>query len=251
MRQNLSPFAVAFLATAVFAGESFAQRGGIRVNVRTGGNNGGFRGNDFHGDGFRDGYRGGYRNEGISVGINNRGGSFVRYNDGNVRVSVGSRPNYYGNRYYYGGRAYNNYYGPRLALDVARPVPGDFTNATSNPVDDASIQPDPASDSTALLTILVPTPDAELIFDGVPANERGPEREFRTPAIEKGQSFSYELKTRWIENGREVERAKKVSFKAGDTILVDLREDEPKPEVKPQGNQRPVPPPPPKPSTSN
>jgi uncharacterized protein (TIGR02246 family) len=83
----------------------------------------------------------------------------------------------------------------------------------------------PANSLTAqvgtIITILVP-PDAELSFDGAATTQRGSERRFLTPPLEVGRRYVYEVRGRWIENGRPVQQTRKVSVTGGDTVRVDF-----------------------------
>jgi uncharacterized protein (TIGR03000 family) len=76
-------------------------------------------------------------------------------------------------------------------------------------------------DDTAKITVIVPA-DAELYFDGYETTETGPERDFVTPALNKGTNYSYSIRAVWTENGSPVERSRKVTIQAGSQVRVDL-----------------------------
>jgi uncharacterized protein (TIGR03000 family) len=78
-----------------------------------------------------------------------------------------------------------------------------------------------SGDDTATITVTVPA-DAEVYFDGVETTETGPERQFVTPPLAKGTKYSYSIRAVWTEDGRPVEKTRKVSFQAGSQVRVDL-----------------------------
>jgi uncharacterized protein (TIGR03000 family) len=75
--------------------------------------------------------------------------------------------------------------------------------------------------STARVRVRVPE-DAKLWFDGTETHQGGAERVFETPTLQTGKEYRYELKARWTEDGRPVERSKSVYVRAGRESVVDL-----------------------------
>ena len=246
--------AVTALATA---SDAFAQRGGRGGRGGGGdGNRGGYRGGGGRNDGWRNNNWGGSYNNNWggnnwgSYGYgNNFGGRYygdgVRgyYNDGNFGISIGlgNRPyynRYYGDRIYsrgyYRGGVYVPYTGNDVTVERAYVSP-DYTG-TANTEDAALVN------STAMLGILMPTADAELWFEGVKSDDKGLEREFRTPKIEPNKDYSYDLKARWMENGKEMERVRHVTFRAGEAVMVDFRKSNtpvaPRTDMEPRMDER-------------
>jgi uncharacterized protein (TIGR03000 family) len=129
-----------------------------------------------------------------------------------------SYPSYYGNAYptydyddsYYDPNAYNDY------ASYGTYVP---------PVADTTVLPAPPTNAnTALVTVSVPTADAELWFNGVQMTQTGSVRQFATPTLTQGVNYTYEVRARWMENGAVVERTRQVGVHTGDRITVDFRE---------------------------
>jgi uncharacterized protein (TIGR03000 family) len=79
--------------------------------------------------------------------------------------------------------------------------------------------------STALVSVWVPA-NAQLSFDGVPTDERGPYRRFTTPTLTPGREYAYAVTASWIENGRQVTQTRQVPIRAGDRLVVDFRQPE-------------------------
>jgi uncharacterized protein (TIGR03000 family) len=75
--------------------------------------------------------------------------------------------------------------------------------------------------NTALLRIRT-QPDAQLWFDDTMTTQSGPFRTFTTPELQPGKQYEYQLKVRYMENGKEVQKTKTVDVAAGKAIDVDL-----------------------------
>ena len=69
--------------------------------------------------------------------------------------------------------------------------------------------------------IMVPA-DAEVWFDGAKTTQTGPDREFVSPPLRPGHSYSYDVRARWRDGGRAVDRTRRVTFYAGDELTLDF-----------------------------
>jgi uncharacterized protein (TIGR03000 family) len=69
--------------------------------------------------------------------------------------------------------------------------------------------------NAVLINVRVPA-NAEVWFDGTKTSRTGGVRSFVTPPLEPGREYSYEIRVRWIEEGRPVERVRKINFRAGE-----------------------------------
>jgi uncharacterized protein (TIGR03000 family) len=79
----------------------------------------------------------------------------------------------------------------------------------------------PVEKAIANITVLLPA-DAELLFDGFAATQRGGERHFVTPALEVGKNYQYEVLARWQENGKSVEQRRMVDITGGADVRIDF-----------------------------
>ncbi|HLJ95882.1 MAG TPA: TIGR03000 domain-containing protein [Gemmataceae bacterium] len=79
-----------------------------------------------------------------------------------------------------------------------------------------------AVQTTAVVTVWVPA-DAELRFEGVRTDLRGPFRRFSTPPLIPGREYSYDIQATWTENGQQVTKVRHVPVRAGDRLYVDFR----------------------------
>jgi uncharacterized protein (TIGR03000 family) len=77
------------------------------------------------------------------------------------------------------------------------------------------------ADNIAHITLQVPA-GAEVWFDGKTTRQTGTVRQFRSPPLQPGKSYVYELRVRWQQNGKPVEQTRRVNFQANDQISLDL-----------------------------
>jgi uncharacterized protein (TIGR03000 family) len=84
------------------------------------------------------------------------------------------------------------------------------------------------------LTVRVPA-DAEIWFDNTKMTRTGTVREYVTPALTPGQEYSYMVRAHWTAGGRVVDQTHKVSFRPGQSILVDFLTPRPSTGEQPAG----------------
>ena len=234
--------AAALLATPGF---SHAQRGG-----HSGGPSGGHAGGAVHGGAVHGGavhggaYHGGAVHGGAVHGGAYHGGAYhggAYYGSGYNRgygsglfLYANLSPSYYGNYggYGYGYRpyydsnyytpsysTYSNYYTPSYSSYV---TPSRDLSAYYNPPAVPALTP-MASAVPATLEVHVPA-DAELFLDGNPTRQRGEVRTFESPPLQTGQVFTYEIRARWMQDGKPVEMTRSVDVSAGTRPVVDFRQ---------------------------
>jgi uncharacterized protein (TIGR03000 family) len=78
--------------------------------------------------------------------------------------------------------------------------------------------PDP---NIATMIVRVPA-NADIWFQGAKTGQRGAQRTFVSPPLEPGQGFTYEVKARWKEDGKDVEQTRQVHVKAGENVDVNF-----------------------------
>jgi uncharacterized protein (TIGR03000 family) len=84
-----------------------------------------------------------------------------------------------------------------------------------------TVSPDTApaqADSIAHVTLSVPV-NAEIWFDGSATTSTGSVREFQSPSLSPGR-YTYEIRARWTENGREITQTQKVAVSPGAHLRV-------------------------------
>jgi len=81
-------------------------------------------------------------------------------------------------------------------------------------------EPEPAA-ASAQIDILVPE-GAELWFNGTKTQRTGTRRVFETPPLEPGTRYAYDVKARWTEGGKALERTLHVPVSAGSRRNVDF-----------------------------
>lgn len=101
--------------------------------------------------------------------------------------------------------------------NVYNPPPSDYAAFYGAPPDAVA----PPADNRARIRLRVPA-DAELWFDNVKTSQTGTVRQFESPPLNPAERYSYEVRVRWLENGDLVTRTRRVIFRAGETVAVDL-----------------------------
>lgn len=209
MRKLLVILTLTIATVATGAGDALAQRG-----IFGGGRGGIFGGRGGYGGG---GYGGGYGNGYYG------GGSGIYIGSGGVGIYGG---NGYGSGYnngYYGTRGYSTpgyysgsqFYSTPQYYDSTVQIPStDIRQSFYN-------QPN-FSQQLATVIVQVPTPDAKVSFDGTETTQQGMERTFSSPPLEPG-TYTYTIRARWMENGKSIERERRVNVQAGQTMSVDFR----------------------------
>jgi uncharacterized protein (TIGR03000 family) len=103
--------------------------------------------------------------------------------------------------------------------------PMDPPAAPASPASGASAAPAgpvlSTADNAAHLILVVPA-DAELWFNGVSMRTTGRLREFASPPLTPGLDYSYEVRVRWFEAGRAIDRTRKVIVRANLRLKVDM-----------------------------
>jgi uncharacterized protein (TIGR03000 family) len=196
-----------------------------------GGHGGGGGGGDGHGGGYGGSYHGGGGYGGGYHGGGYGGGYYGHGYYGHGYYGRGFGGGFYGGGlgYYYGypgydyGYGYPYYassydYGPSYS-DVVPAVPSDSYYAP-----DSSGMP-PAefeNPNVANLQILVPE-NAQLWIEGVREDPSGTVRQFYSPPLHPGQTYTYHIRARWMDaSGKTVDRTKSVDVQAGSRIGVDF-----------------------------
>jgi uncharacterized protein (TIGR03000 family) len=74
----------------------------------------------------------------------------------------------------------------------------------------------------AHIRVLLPDPQAKVLFDGSVTKQDGTDRLFHTPAIEPGGSYSYRIRASWTQNGQPMVQEQVASVTPGRTTVVDF-----------------------------
>jgi uncharacterized protein (TIGR03000 family) len=160
---------------------------------------GGHFGGGHFGGAYLGGYRGGFYGGGLYHGYHHYYPYYGLY---------GYDPSYYATYpYAYTGPVYDSsYYGPA----------GGLASADA----DASVLAIPAAhyapsepDTRAHVTAHVPA-GARLWFDDTATTSTGPTREFSSPPLTPDRKYTYEVRARWNENGREVTQTQTIAVSA-------------------------------------
>lgn len=174
----------------------------------------------------------------------------------NAGVSYGNVPYYYGNRPYGYGYGYDyyrpyGYYGPYNTRSSWWGTPGYFYSSPgyyytrptytydwypaqyaqsgySNTQGYQSYYPaagTPAG-NTARVEVRVPSPDAQVWFDGTPTQQRGTVRTYESPELNPGRTYTYQIRARWTEGGETRDQTRTVQVQLGQQVSVDFTRPE-------------------------
>ena len=204
--------AVVFLATDA---SSFA--GG------RGGGGGGRGGGGGYGGGGRGGYGGGgygYGRAGYGYGGFYGGGFYgggLFYGD---YITGGGYPGYfapyaYPAPSYYYPDAGDPYYAPRISSASSSAPTTSYYYAPSGTAAAA-----PPASSAASIHVILPNPQATVLFDGRTTTSTGAERYYHSPALAPGGSYKYQLRVTWTQDGRQVSEERTVAVTPGQTTDV-------------------------------
>jgi uncharacterized protein (TIGR03000 family) len=186
--------AVPLAAATFLSGPSVAIAGGPR------GGGGAYRG----GYGYRGSY--GYGG-GVAVGIS-IGGPYWGYPYG-----------YYGPGYALYAPAY---YAPAHIMPAAPALStAPAEEAPSPRMAEPGLANERPPDTTVHVTVRVPV-DAEVWFGGQKTRQTGTLRQFVSPPLTTDQDYSYEVRARWMEGGKEVVQVRHVAVSAGSRSIVDF-----------------------------
>jgi uncharacterized protein (TIGR03000 family) len=121
-------------------------------------------------------------------------------------------------RYGYTPGTYNNNY---FRMGFAPSYSYTALNYAAPPVGFNTVPASRDNNRSVRIQVRVPA-DAKLFFDGAPTTQRGKVRTFESPPLDRAKEYEYELRATWQQDGRTVERTRRVPVRAGDRINVDL-----------------------------
>jgi uncharacterized protein (TIGR03000 family) len=196
------------------------------------------------GIGTGNGYGAGY---GLSTGYNNRGrvnsAGFVVgnywtdpfYGFGGYGYPGYGYPGYGYGEFGFGGYGADPYYGGVPNYPPGAYNPGTYPPGGSYPpavvfngrmqvppgMTEPELGPTPTA-VTASVQINVPSPMAEVWFNGVKTQTTGMKREFVTPELPPGKVFTYEVRARWSANGKDFDVTRQLNVQAGSQSLLNF-----------------------------
>jgi uncharacterized protein (TIGR03000 family) len=159
----------------------------------------------YHGGGYYNRGYGGY-GSGLYLGLGLGGYGYGGYG------GYGGSGGYYAPDYYYPppGAAPSGYMTPPASPSVYT-----APNGPSGNVNPAVLDP------VAHIMIKVPA-EAEVWFGQGKTQQTGAQREFVSPPLTPGQDYSYEIKARWTEGGKEVTQTRTIDVSAGAWKSIDF-----------------------------
>jgi uncharacterized protein (TIGR03000 family) len=90
----------------------------------------------------------------------------------------------------------------------------------ANPVAPARADTAGTSNQPVEISVRVPA-GATIRFDGNATAQTGTERLFFSPPLRPGRDYTYDVRLRWTDGGRTVEKTRRLTVRAGDQIALD------------------------------
>jgi len=145
-------------------------------------------------------------------GGGNRGGGYYGSNRGG---------SYYGGNHGYYGGGIGVYLGPYYDYPYGYSAPSYVVPAAPYYESMPAAPLTDASDLTAHVSVRAPA-DAEIWFGETKTRQTGTVREFESPELMSDQKYTYEVRARWTENGKEVSQTRHIEVSAGARKNVDF-----------------------------
>jgi uncharacterized protein (TIGR03000 family) len=85
----------------------------------------------------------------------------------------------------------------------------------------------------AVIDVRVPAANAEVFFEGINTRQTGVRRVFHSPAIQVETTFYYQVRARWVDDGKVQDQVRPVGVRANETIVVDFAKTDSAADTKP------------------
>jgi len=105
-------------------------------------------------------------------------------------------------------------------------VQGGYTGPLNPGMTQAMYTPSGGSPNTAMIRVIVPTPDAKVFFEDQPTRQTGTVRDFVSPPLEQGRSFQYTVKVQTQQGDHPADLTKTVDVRAGGQAVVDFSREQ-------------------------
>ncbi len=155
------------------------------------------------------------------------GGGYGSYGRGGWNqgygFGLGIYPGYYGAGAYGYYGADGRYYGGE-GIDTAQPGYQSFY-PPDNENNQGYAEPSqaPATDpNAAAFRVRVPDANAEIWFQDHKTQQRGTVRQYESASLNPNQSYTFHLRAKWTQNGREMDQSRDVQVRSGQHVTVDF-----------------------------
>jgi uncharacterized protein (TIGR03000 family) len=85
----------------------------------------------------------------------------------------------------------------------------------------------PIEDTSALIEVKLPSPEADVWFQGLRTSHTGAVRQFRSPPLVPGQNYVYKVMGLWGLGAADEKQVRNVTIRAGDRITIDFTQAAP------------------------
>jgi uncharacterized protein (TIGR03000 family) len=113
----------------------------------------------------------------------------------------------------------SGYYGPNVISNLG---PAYAANTTTTY---QSFYSGPQGDpNTAQIVVIVPNPNAQVLFNGTLMQQKGTNRNFVTPPLSADKESHYRVTATWMENGQQVSRERRITVEPGARVEINFNE---------------------------
>jgi uncharacterized protein (TIGR03000 family) len=135
-----------------------------------------------------------------------------------------ARPGWYGFHRSFRRALRADYYAPYVGAWYYYPTAAYYPNAGAAYYYPTATYyaPDQTDDGNAVTIRMTVPRGAKVWFDGAATSQTGVDRTFVSPSLIPGREYVYHLRVQWHENGKAVERNRKVAVHAGDQINLTI-----------------------------
>lgn len=159
-----------------------------------------------------------------------RGGNYSRAGYGRGYYGGGNYGRgYYGGGFYgagyYGWPGYGGYWpgyysGYQPYWDNTYPYVNTYSDYVPAAAMSAPTYAAPVADGSARIEVIVPDPQARVLFDGAMTSQSGTDRMFTTPAL--STNATYRIRATWTVAGRDVTQERVISVAPNQMTVVDF-----------------------------
>jgi uncharacterized protein (TIGR03000 family) len=128
-------------------------------------------------------------------------------------------PGLWGSPFWGAAYPYYDYYYPDYGYGYAiAPQAGYFSDFAND-----NVVPVPqVANLRAHIDVVVPDPNAVLMFNGYQTSSVGPTRQFDTPDLQPGTDYTYTIRAMWFQGGQPMSAERMVRVRAGSQAVVDF-----------------------------
>jgi uncharacterized protein (TIGR03000 family) len=79
-----------------------------------------------------------------------------------------------------------------------------------------------ANPNDAGFIVRLPDPNAEVWFQNYRTQQMGAERHYESAALDPNQTYTFQIRARWTQNGQPMDQTRQIQARAGQNLTVDF-----------------------------